>query len=65
MHRGNRSVRTSVHSLFRRTRAAQNVAPEGIRTRQETDKQTDKQTKLQNDESYRPPLPEASKDKDV
>ena len=31
--RGNRSVRTSVYSLFRRTRAAQNVALEGIRTR--------------------------------
>ena len=33
MRRGNRSVRTSVYSLFRRTRAAQNVAHEGIRTR--------------------------------
>ena len=28
----NRNVRTSVYSLYRRTRAAQNVAPEWIRT---------------------------------
>ena len=33
MRCGNRSVRTSVYSLFWRTRVAQNVAPEGIRTR--------------------------------
>ena len=33
MRCGNRSVRTSVYSLFRRTRVAQNVAPKGIRTR--------------------------------
>ena len=31
MRRGNRSVRTSVFSLFRRTRAAQNVAPMGFK----------------------------------
>ena len=30
MRRGNRSVRTSVYSLFRRTRAAQYVTPEGF-----------------------------------
>ena len=32
MRRGNRSVRILVYSLFRNTRAAQNIAPEGIRT---------------------------------
>ena len=32
MRRGNSSVRTLVYSLFQRTRAAQNVAPKGIRT---------------------------------
>ena len=31
MHHGNRSVRALVYSLFPRTRAVQNVAPEGIR----------------------------------
>ena len=29
---GNRNVRTSIYSLFQKTRAAQNVAPEGIQT---------------------------------